>query len=412
MTLESKAKLLIDELQPGMYVCELDRPWLETPYLMQGFHINSKADIDELREYCIYVYIDETQSHANYDLRFQEHKQQNHEGRIQTLFPQHKLTQYHDSSDFHEELATAKPIVKKLTDNICELLENVEKNNVLDAQKVRANINPMVNSVVRNPDACIWLARIKNKDSYTYKHSMSACIWAVALGRQIGLPIRDLRDLAIAALLFDIGKLKLPKSLLNKEGKLTKAEFKQIQGHVEMGVRLMEEHGGFNETIIETVACHHERFSGRGYPNQLSGNEIPIFARIAAIVDCYDAITSERPYAKAMSPSVAVRKLYEWRKIDFQSELVEEFIQAIGLYPAGTLVELSTGEVGSVIAEYRTRRLRPQVLLLLNKNKEPLAEFIIINLLETTEDDRGNPLEIHRALEPGAYGLDPESLYI
>ena len=292
------------------------------------------------------------------------------------------------------------------------MMEKIKANGQLDAPQVIQSIEPMVESVIRNPDACIWLAKMKNKDSYTYKHSMSASIWAVALGRQIGLPIKTLKDLAVGALLFDIGKLKIPEEILNKKTRLSEKEFNYVKTHVEEGVKLLKQQGSFNQTVIDMVAYHHERFNGNGYPGQLAGTKIPIFSRIAAIVDCYDAITSERPYAKALSPSAAVRKLYEWRDIDFQAELIEEFIQAIGIYPAGTLVELSSGEVGAVLAEYRSRRLRPQILLLLNQNKEALCELATINLLEVTEDGQGRPLEIARALEPGAYGIDPESLYL
>jgi hypothetical protein len=138
----------------------------------------------------------------------------------------------------------------------------------------------------------------------------------------------------------------------------------------------------------------------------LVGDQIPIFARIAAIVDCYDAITSHRNYAEALPPSIAIKMMYEWRDIDFQAELVEEFIQAVGIYPAGTLVELSSGQVGVVLSEYRTRRLRPKIMVLLDADKNPLTELLTINLLEVTETDMGQPLNIVNSLEPDAYGID------
>jgi hypothetical protein len=157
---------------------------------------------------------------------------------------------------------------------------------------------------------------------------------------------------------------------------------------------------------------HHERHGGHGYPRGISGNDIPVFGRIAAIVDCYDAITSRRPYAPAMSPSHAVKKLYAWRDIDFDAELVEEFIQAIGIYPAGTLVELSNGEVGVATAGYRTRRLRPQLLLVLDRDKKPYAEPRPLDLLTVTHEQDGKPLEIATSLEPGSFGVNPETLVL
>jgi HD-GYP domain-containing protein (c-di-GMP phosphodiesterase class II) len=168
----------------------------------------------------------------------------------------------------------------------------------------------------------------------------------------------------------------------------------------------MKKSGLMNKDVLDMAAHHHERHDGSGYPGGLSGDRIPIYARIAAIVDCYDAITSHRSYARAIPPSVAIKKLYEWRDIDFQAELVEAFIQAVGIYPAGTLVELSSGEVAVVVAEYRTRRLRPKVMVLLDANKQPVTKVKMVDLLSQTVTSNGKALEITSSLEPEAYGID------
>jgi hypothetical protein len=160
------------------------------------------------------------------------------------------------------------------------------------------------------------------------------------------------------------------------------------------------------------VQTHHERHNGSGYPNGLSGNRISIFGKIAGIVDCYDAIISERPFAYAMSPHDAIKKLYEWRDLDFQAELVEQFIQVVGIYPVGTVIELSDGRVGVVYAQNRVWRLRPQVMLLLDQNKDAYSNFDIINLMSETSDADGNSLDIVRSVEPGMYGIDPEQFYL
>jgi putative nucleotidyltransferase with HDIG domain len=270
----------------------------------------------------------------------------------------------------------------------------------------------MVESVIRNPDACVWLARLRTADTYTYQHSVGASIWAVALGRQLGLPKVDLQRLALGALLFDVGKLKIPQELLQKRERLSRGEFELLKSHVEFGMEMLKNTGVLNRSVADMVESHHERHAGHGYPHGLKADDIPVFARIAAIVDCYDAITSRRPYSTPLSPSAAVKKMYAWRDVDFQAELVEEFIQAIGIYPAGTMVELSSGEVGVVLAEYRTRRLRPQLLVVLDREKRPLAELRPLDLRTTTHDQDGNPLEIVTSLEPGAYGVDPEELLI
>jgi HD-GYP domain-containing protein (c-di-GMP phosphodiesterase class II) len=164
--------------------------------------------------------------------------------------------------------------------------------------------------------------------------------------------------------------------------------------------------------ILDTVATHHERHLGHGYPHGLSGQQIPVFGRIAAIVDCYDAITSDRPYAKALSQYDSIRKLYEWRDHDFQADMVEQFIQCLGVYPTGSLVELSTGQVGIVLMQNPVRRLKPTLMLVLDENK---IAYDFQPRLDLTQEGRGvsdGSVEILRALEPGSYGINPGDYYI
>jgi HD-GYP domain-containing protein (c-di-GMP phosphodiesterase class II) len=181
---------------------------------------------------------------------------------------------------------------------------------------------------------------------------------------------------------------------------------------VEHSVDRLKSIDGIDESILEMVATHHERHNGNGYPNGLAGNGIPIFGKIAGIVDCYDAIISERPFASSMSPHDAVKKLYEWRDIDFQAELVEQFIQVVGIYPVGTIVELSDGRVGVIVAQNRVWRLRPQVMLLLDENKAAYGRFDTINMFTEVTGLDGQSLDIVRSVEPGMYGIDPEQFYL
>jgi putative nucleotidyltransferase with HDIG domain len=322
------------------------------------------------------------------------------------MFSNRTIKRYSDAAEWEEEYPRAQAAVQALSEGIDDIFDNVAAGGSLDVVRIKRSVEPMIDSITRNPDACIWLARMKQEDSYTYQHSLGASIWAVALGRQLGLPKSDLRSLAVGGLLFDIGKLRVDRELLNAGRPLTEGEFEQVRDHVKLGVEMIQGSGLMNQEVLGMIAHHHERHDGSGYPDGLRGDDIPIFARIAAIVDCYDAITSHRSYARAIPPSTAIKMLYEWRDIDFQAELVEEFIQAVGIYPAGTLVELSSGEVAVVVAEYRTRRLRPQVMVLLDAEKQPVAEVRTINLLEQTETGDGRPLDIVGSLEPQAYGID------
>ena len=420
-------KLATDELRIGMYVSKLDRPWLETPFLMQGFLIKSQDDISQLQKFCQYVYVDEKLSKtSSYDsgggsasdkvkalLKETNSTTRKKYSRddLKKLFPNKTLKVYETKTELQEELNSAKKVFNDLSHSISDMMTSIRRGGNIQVSAVKDAVNPMVSSIIRNPDACIWLARMKSKDSYTYKHSMGASVWAVALGRQIGLPPADLKTLAVGTLLCDIGKLKLPSDLLEKEGKLSEEELELLRSHVDLSLQELTKSAGVSQEIFDIVASHHERFNGQGYPKGLSGNEIPILARVAAIADSYDAMTSQRAYSGAKSPVIAVKELYDLRGDEYQPELIEEFIQAVGLYPAGTLVELSTGEVAVVVSENKIRRLRPKILKLLDSEKKPIADSSIINLMDTTVDEEGNPIDIVQSLEPGAYGISPEDIY-
>lgn len=398
------------DLREGMYVSSLDRPWLDTPFILQGFRITTDADIQRLQEHCQFVYVDRVKTEQYRGSGFTQRKARPRVS-MQQVFPGRRLKTYEDSTQWSEEYPQARAAIAELTRGIDDIFEEVSRGGPLDIVKLKKSVDPMIQSVSRNPDACIWLARLKQEDEYTYKHSLGAAIWAVALGRHLGLPRADLRSLAIGGLLFDIGKLKFEPELLHARRQLTDEEFLSVKDHVRMGVEMIKESGIMNKDVLDMAAYHHERFDGSGYPDGLAGDAIPVFARIAAIVDCYDAITSHRGYARALPPSVAIKMLYEWKGYDFQAELVEEFIQAVGIYPAGTLVELSSGEIAMVIAEYRTRRLRPKVMVLLDAQKQPLDEPRTIDLhLQQQSADRG--VEIVTSLEPEAYGIDLNAIQL
>jgi HD-GYP domain-containing protein (c-di-GMP phosphodiesterase class II) len=404
-------KIFSSDLETGMYVSSLDRPWLETPFSLQGFQLESEEDVRRLQEYCQYVYIDSSKSVQ--DPTVIRRKVRNRPRKsTQQLFSNRTLKTYKDGSDWGEEYPKAQVAVQALSEGIDDIFGKLAEGGSLDMVRVKKSVEPMIDSISRNPDACIWLARMKQEDKYTYQHSLGASIWAVALGRQLGLPKSDLRSLAIGGLLFDVGKLGVEPGLLNTQQPLTDDEFQQVRNHVKLGVEMIAGSGLMNQDVIDMITYHHERHDGSGYPEGIRGDDIPVFARIAAIVDCYDAITSHRSYARAIPPSTAIKMLYEWKDIDFQGELVEEFIQAVGIYPAGTLVELSSGEVAVVVAEYRTRRLRPQVMVLLDANKQALAEIKTIDLLSQKETADGEPLDITGSLEPDAYGIDMTAIQL
>ncbi|WJW75423.1 HD-GYP domain-containing protein [Thiohalobacter sp. IOR34] len=408
----SLRKVAVEDLIIGMYVAALDRPWLETSFLFQGFLIESHEALEDLRRQCDYVYIDiEKGPPASRYLPesgpLLEEDPDADVFRVPTGY-----SKYPERATVQEELESARDAYRASTEAISSVLDDIRAGRKIGVAAVRDAVRDTVGSVIRNPDAFLWLTRLKKKDDYTYAHCVDACGLAVAFGRHLGFSRHELENLAIGTLLIDVGKMKLPEGLLQKPGRLTPGELALFRRHVEFGVQIVSAMEGANPLIVDTVLHHHERHNGKGYPQALPGHRIPVFGRIASIVDCYDAITSDRPYARAVSSYAAIQKLYEWRDKDFQSDMIEQFIQCLGVFPVGTLVELSTGEVGIVFAQNRVRRLRPKIVLVLDGDKVALDFNPVLDLIENPLDSDGRPIEIRRALEPGAYGVEPQDFYL
>jgi HD-GYP domain-containing protein (c-di-GMP phosphodiesterase class II) len=236
-------------------------------------------------------------------------------------------------------------------------------------------------------------------------------VLAAAFGRHLGLPEDQLIKVASGGMLLDIGKTQLSIELLTQKVKLKLPQVVEIRRHVEFSMEMLAKTNNESIEIEEMVGAHHERIDGSGYPYGLQGAEIPLFGRIAAIVDSFDAMTSDRPYRKAMSRHAALQQLYSARDTLFQSELIERFIQCIGAYPTGSLVELNTGEVAIVQAQNRTRQLLPRLLVLTTPDKMLESSFRELDLL--VEANIGNKsVRIIKTLEPGAFGLDPTELFL
>lgn len=405
-------KVRLEDLEIGMFVSRLDRPWIETPYLIQGFLLKTREDIDALEKYCEFVYVDVVLS--------EEPKKQgpNYNGvaRTNDEIKQQLIgsvpKKYKDKTNMNDELVSARDTHRVLSHTVGDVMNDIANNKTLDGTALKRAINPMLDSIISNPDAFVWLTRMKYKDNYTYNHAVSASVWAVSFGRHLGFPRPKLQSLALGAMLFDIGKMKLPEKLINNPKRYNQFEYELVKKHIDYSLEILNNTKGIGADVIEMVATHHERHNGSGYPNGMLGDQIPILGKIAGIVDCYDAIISDRVFATALSPHDAVKKLYDWRDIDFQAELVEQFIQVVGIYPVGTVIEVSDGRVGVIVAQHRVWRLRPQVMMLLDADKKPLENFDVIDLFTQVEDADGKPLNIVKCVEPGLYGIDPEEFYL
>lgn len=418
-----RKKIDVQYLEKGMYVAELDRPWLGTPFLFQGFEIRSEAEIDELKRYCQWVYVETPDGLPGVSARRTTAQSSPARTRplpgIQTEAEQRiardflKIINqprpqpvYTDKVAVEQEIPIAREhhaIARML---IYQILDDVRSGKNIDSISAKRVVGELADSVVRNPDALTCFIQLKKKDEYTAMHSMRVCILALAFGRHLGLDRETLEMLGMGALLHDIGKIKVPADILNKPGGLEEYEFALMKSHVPRGVELLETMPGIPRPAIEVARCHHERYSGSGYIAGLSGDAIGFFGMIGGIVDCYDAITSDRAYRPGMSAHTALKQMYEWRGRDFHPGLVEQFIQCMGIYPIGSVVELSTGEIGVVVTMNRVRRLKPRVTLVLNANCAPYSTPVTVDLMNHKTSD-GRPCEIDRVLEPGVYGIDP-----
>ncbi len=405
-------KISVFELKIGMFVSQLDRPWLETPFLFQGFFIRSRHDIKALEKHCKHVLVDTERKYTETkQLKIYSENPKTQADNKKNL--PHRSCHYEDKIPVEDEIGFAKQCRTSLNKHYHHIHEVVSNGKAIDLDKMAGTIEGMVKSIVRNPDAFLWLAKLKNFDSYTYNHAIDTSVLAVSFGRHLGLNLTELKELATGVLLCDIGKVKIPKSLLSKPGRLSSQEFELIKTHVKLGVEILQQaNGKVSHEVIKIAQFHHERHNGQGYPNGLREQQIPVFARIAAIVDCYDAITTHRSYNKALSTLDAIKCMYEWRDIDFQKELVEEFIQCLGIFPTGSIVELSTGEIGIVLAQNRIRRLRPRVMLVLDKNQNSLDHLPVIDLVKEEKNQNNEVIEIVRSHESGVFGIDPANFFI
>lgn len=397
-----KRKVPVEQLTKGMYVSELDRPWLDTPFLFQGFFIRSDDELAQLRANCEFVYIDTLKGA---DLPADRVAPAGPAPAVPPSTTAPGERRYPRQVSLEQEMKAAREVRTRARKFIDAVFEDVRQGRRPDLREVKEVISGLVDSIVRNPDAQMCLTLLKKRDEYTAQHSVNVCVLTLAFGRHLGLPPGELNLLGMGALLHDIGKLRTPLEILNKPARLTPEEFARMKEHPGHGREILEGIPGIPPQVIDIAFGHHERLQGHGYPRGLAGDDISTWSRIVAIVDVYDAITSDRPYHDGLSATEALTKMYGWRERDFDPALMEQFIQCIGIYPIGTLVELTSGEVGVVITVNPQLRLRPKVMLALNEKGEPYYPARIVDLALFVDREEG-PYAISRVLEPGSHGID------
>lgn len=410
----------VSQLRIGMYVCDLDRPWRETPFLFQGFEIRDQEQLDVLRKYCRKVTILRSETVHSID-------PQRHRAAAKPSAPKlatisgllgierevYKINNHPNAQSIYPDITSLPEEVDKVRDTfiesrllVQELLHDAKFGRSMNYAGAKQAVRGMAESVIRNPDALMCFAQLKRKDDYTALHSLRVCILALAFGRQLDLSRDQLEVLGLGALLHDVGMAKVPEEILGKAGPLTPAETAIMQKHVVWGADMLYDSHQIPSAAIDIVTSHHERHDGSGYLHGAHGDQISKFAMIGAIVDHYDAITSDRLHHSAISAHQVLMQMYGWRDKLFSIALIEKFIQCLGIYPIGSVVQLNSGEVGVVAAINREQRLKPHVMLVYGADRQPYAEKPIANIASLrTANDR--PCEIERVLEAGAYDFDP-----
>lgn len=390
-------KVLASDLRIGMFVSELDRPWLDTPFLLQGFELKTRDDIEAVQRVCEYVYVDMLRT------RRPDPIEQPRPASQRGLSSHAYVAK--SPAPLHQEMRKAEEVHQRASGLITNFIDDIQHGRSVDIQLARSAVSECVSSILRNSEAMTLLTQIKNKDEYTSQHSFNVCVYSVLLGRRIGLKSPELEDVGLCGLLHDMGKIRVPLEVLNKETRLSGEEFAIMQSHTVHGREiLMSGQNVFNGTV-DVAYGHHENLDGTGYPRGLEGHQTSLFTRIVAVVDKYDAMTSDRVYQQGRPHLEAVGILQKQLKDKIDPDLAAAFIACMGVYPSGSVVELSSGEVAVVIEHNPTYQLRPRIIVCRDKDKLPVQERYV-DLAECQTDNRGNPYSIRRQHRPDSFGID------
>lgn len=392
----------VDELQLGMYVSKLDRPWTETPFVFQGFILRSPKQIDAMKKYCAHVFVDPEKEDLS--------ELEGHAGG--TAASIRGTTVYKESASLDVELPRARSAIAETTSVLRQISRDVKVGQAVDGVKVRQAATDITESVVRNPDAATLLVQLQEKSGEAFNRSIHVSVLMSIFGRFLQLSRESIEQLSLLGLLQDAGKLKLPTALLEKQGPLTEEEMSLYQTHVDHSVEILNKTPGLPNDLPGLASLHHEHFDGSGYPRGLRGVAIALPGMIAAIVDAFDTLVAPPPQGKQMSPSNALNVIYKGRGSLFQPALVEQFIQCVGVYPVGSAVELNSGEVGIVIAQNPLRRLQPRVMVVRDAKGNESRPY---KMLDLSREPKARPDEVYRirhTLEYDAVKVDPRELFL
>lgn len=429
----------VADLKIGMFVADPDCAWTELPFALQGFVISTPQQIDIFQSKCRFVHVDFSRSlNEHYRAPRREHDRPLRSAPLaQSVEPsarpkgqpaftpqsvneglRHRrqrflgFLQQQDGSEYARELSGELDFIEPRFDDFQSTLhatfKHVEAAQNIDLRQVREGLHDMAGSLKRNPDALIWLLRLRSVDQYSFDHAVDVAVYLLMLGSHIGWRGQRLIELGLAGLLQDVGKSQLSPELLAKTGQLLAEEQALVRSHVASSLEILFAHAHLSSDVLVIVSRHHERWDGSGYPRGLSGSQIGLGSEMAGLIDSFCAMLKHKPYRSAIGHQGALEDLYNQRNRQFNPALLEQFVQCVGLYPIGTLVELDSGEVGVVIQQNRVQRSRPRVLLLLDRDKAPVPGYRVLDL----RDKAWQKLHVDKTLPPDAYGLSTDDYYL
>lgn len=375
------------DVQLGMFINELCGSWIEHPFWRTQFLLTSTKDLKTLQTSGVEeVWIDIAKGGdiaADAATKTDSEVAQESETPLQKANTALKTEQ----GNLEEEIRHAAKLCNKAKQAVMDMFNDARMGKAVETEEAQELMEEISNSALRHPHALISLARLKTADEYTFLHSVAVCALMIGLARQLGFTEDKVREAGLAGLVHDIGKIAIPLEILNKPGKLTDTEFTLIKSHPKNGTNILRKSHAISESVLDVCLHHHEKMDGSGYPHGLHGNEISLLARMGAVCDVYDAITSNRPYKNGWSPAESIRKMAEWKR-HFDETVFQAFVKTVGIYPTGSLVRLESGRLGVVIEQHKTSLLLPKVKVFFSiKTKTPIAQEII-DLSKTTNREK------------------------
>jgi len=389
-------KVDASQLRVGMFIHDLDCGWMEHPFVRSQFLLTCESEIQKIRDARIHGVVIDCGRGMDVDAPTLAQAQAATEAEVTALAT---TATSRVRISVGEELQRAATVRREAVGVVRTVMQDARLGKVVHLDEVGPVVQNITESILRNAGALLGLLQIKNKDDYTFLHSVSVCTLLVAFCRSRNLDDERIYQAGIGGLLHDTGKALVPDAILNKAGRLTDAEFAIIKRHPRDGHDILLRTPGIGAIPLDITLHHHERRDGSGYPDAQAGSAISELAQMAAIVDVYDAITSERCYHRGMPPAEALRKLYEWSKFHFDPALVQEFMRCVGIYPVGTLVLLESGRLGVVVEPHETSLLTPKVNVFFHTRQQRYIKPETVDLSRPLGFGGGDRIVRHESAE-------------